>query len=168
MPLILAMSSSPGTDAALADTRDRLLAQGVPVAGVLQSRAPWVRGGKDQMVLHDAAHRFSRVISQDLGAGADGCSLDPGSLEEVAQQVGQTLPGARVLFVNRFGKQEETGRGFAPLIARALEQGSHVVIAVAAEKRAAFIGYAGEMAQWTTPEALTDALQLHLAGEIPG
>lgn len=151
MAQIFAVPCTGQTDAALAELRDRMVADGLRVAGVLQDRAPSASGGKAHMVLHDAAGRFTSVISQDLGAGAGGCRLDPGALEDVVLRVAQALPGADVLFVNRFGKQEEQGRGFAPLIAEALDAGLTVIVAVAPEKRAAFQGFAGDLAHWADP-----------------
>lgn len=154
MAQIIAVPCGADTDAALTALRDRLRARGLRIAGVLQDRAPAPGRARQHMVLHDAAGGFSRVISQDLGDGAGGCRLDPGALEDIVQQVATGLPGADVLFINRFGKQEELGRGFAPLIAEALGADMTVIIAVADEKRAAFEGFAGGLARWSVPGAI--------------
>ncbi len=168
MTPILAVPSGPETDAALARLRDRLLAQGRRLSGVIQTRAPAPDGSKERMVVEEAAQRFTRIISQDLGAGASGCRLDPGALEQVVADVATTLPGADVLFVNRFGKQEELGRGFAPLIAEAVGQGSTVIVGVADAKRPAFEAFAGDMARWVTVHDLETNSPFPLSENIPG
>lgn len=155
MAQIFAVPCTSDTDAALARLRDRLVGSGLRVSGVLQHRAEQPGGGAKSMILHDAAGRFSTVISQRLGGGAAGCTLDPGALEETVQAVSDMLHDSDVLFVNRFGKQEEIGRGFAPVMGEALLAGITVVVAVAEQKRAAFDSFAGDLAQWSEPDAIT-------------
>jgi hypothetical protein len=55
-------------------------------------------------------------ISQDLGAGARGCQLDPGALERAVARVDMSLAedAPELLIVNKFGKREAEGHGFAP------------------------------------------------------
>jgi len=61
-------------------------------------------------------------ISQDLGAGAQGCRLDPNALEQAVALTNDRLDeGAELLIVNKFGKHEADGRGFRDTIGKALE-----------------------------------------------
>jgi Protein of unknown function (DUF2478) len=69
-------------------------------------------------------------ISQALGAGARGCRLDPGLLEQAVTEASLRLMGAELLIVNTFGKLDAQGRGFVPLIVRALETGMAVLVGV--------------------------------------
>lgn len=160
---LFAIACTPDTDRQLAQLCTDLSGQGHRLAGVVQ-----MRGRLGEMILTDAGGQFSHTISQDLGPGAGGCRLDPAALEQSVQQVAAALPRADVLFVNRFGRQEQAGRGFVPLIADALDAGKPVVIAVAQEKRAAFDAFAGALADWTTPDQLAHAVPLHLARKTPG
>ena len=84
-------------------------------------------------------------ISQDLGALAEGCRLDADALETAVAEVQRRLPGAQALIVNKFGKQEQTGRGFVPLIAEALEAGIPVLVGVNAMNLPGFLDFAGDM-----------------------
>lgn len=142
------------------------------MAGVVQARGlagvVQARGLLGKMILNDAGGQFRHTISQDLGPGAGGCRLDPAALERSVHQVATALPLADALFVNRFGRQEQAGRGFVPLIADALDAEKPVIIAVAREKRAAFDAFAGALADWVTPARLAHAVHLHLARKTPG
>ena len=69
-------------------------------------------------------------ISEDRGAAARGCTLDAGVLEEAVLAVQARLDGAELLIVNKFGKQECEGRGFAPVIGEALGRGLPVLVGV--------------------------------------
>lgn len=87
-------------------------------------------------------------ISQDLGSGADACSLDVGALElAVAHTAGMmaALPDAP-LILNKFGKIESGGRGCCSLIAQALDEGRRVLISVPDQTRAEFDAFSGGFA----------------------
>ena len=77
---------------------------------------------------------------------AAGCRLDVSRLEGVGARVADALEaGADLLIINRFGKRERDGQGLAYLIERALEAGTPVVIAVASQRFADWIKFAGGM-----------------------
>lgn len=167
MQPIIAIACTCETDRDLAALRDLLAGRGLRLSGVIQYRtlsnqSPpgiWLKG---------ACGGFETQISQDLGPRSTGCRLDADALERVVAQVSGTLAQADILFVNRFGKQEAQGRGFAPLIAQAVEAGQRVIIAVAPEKRAAFEHFSGGLAEWVTPTQLAHQVPLHLARKTPG
>lgn len=164
---IRAIPCTRDTDRDLAELRDRLAEQGLRLSGVIQSRT-LTASSRPQMWLDAACGGFKTLISQDLGPGATGCRLDADALETVVAQVAATLAQADILFVNRFGKHEAQGRGFAPLIAQAVDFGQTVIIAVAPDKRAAFEDFAGSFAEWVTPAQLAQWVPLHLARKTPG
>ncbi|NKB52235.1 MAG: DUF2478 domain-containing protein [Rhizobiaceae bacterium] len=72
------------------------------------------------MFLEGLASGDSFTITQRLGPGATGCRLDPNGLVEavshLALQIDQHVD---MIFLNRFGKGEEDGQGFRPVIEQA-------------------------------------------------
>ncbi len=147
---MLAVFSAPDAaraDALLAGVVADLRAAHVPVAGCLQDArmndaervTRWLR------MLDGSA---DMAITQDLGAGAAGCSLDPGALARASHLIAAQLPRARMLVLNRFGRSEAEGGGFRPLIAMALEAGTPVLTVVPDRYRAAFADFAGGMECW--------------------
>jgi hypothetical protein len=98
-------------------------------------------------------------ISQDLGAAARGCRLDPGALEtSVALSARRLAEGADVLIVNKFGKHEAEGRGFRDLIAEAVGRGLPVLVGLNGRNLPAFQAFAADLAVELPPrvEALLD------------
>lgn len=164
---ILAIPCTADTDRAMAQLRDRLARQGVRLSGVIQHHTV-TPSSRPQMWLTGACGGFSTQISQDLGPGATGCRLDADALERAVAHVTGTLAQADILFVNRFGTHEAMGRGFAPLMAQAVESGQTVIIAVAPDKRDAFENFSGQYAAWVTPAQLAHWGPLHLARKTPG
>jgi nucleoside-triphosphatase THEP1 len=134
------------SDAVLAKVVDLLAVQGLRLAGTVQAnteRPDRAHCDMDVQVLPDGP---SFRISQDLGAHAKGCRLDPGALEQAVMAVGARLEAAEVLVINKFGKLEAEGRGFCSLIAEALAREMTVLVGVNGLNRAAFEAFAGGMA----------------------
>lgn len=126
------ISEGRGTvDPLMAEVAGRLRAQGWPIAGVIQvnvETGPETRCDMDLRVLTGSEQVR---ISQRLGRFARGCRLDPQGLERAVGLVEQALDQApRLLLINKFGKAELEGRGFRPLIGRALLEGVPVLTAV--------------------------------------
>ena len=117
------------TDRVLAALAAGLGADGWRLAGVVQEN-PEVPGRRCDMdlVLLGAGGRFR--ISQCLGPLARGCRLDPAGLEAAVGHVAAGLEEGRpeLMILNKFGKAELAGRGFRPVIARALELGVPVLM----------------------------------------
>jgi hypothetical protein len=131
-------------DALIAEVAGRLAADGVPLAGTVQSnheRPDRRKCDMDLVVLPDGP--IVR-ISEDRGDLARGCILDSGALEQTVHAVQQRLDGAELLIVNKFGKREAEGKGLVPVIAEALERGLPVLIGVNGLNLAAFLVFAGE------------------------
>lgn len=98
----------------------------------------------------------SRRISQPLGSQSRGCRLDTGVIETLSVAVEARLTGADLLVVNKFGKQEGSGRGLCQAIAMAVEAGIPVLVGVNGLNLPEFLTFAsGEASQLEgTPEAI--------------
>ncbi|MFN4154643.1 MAG: DUF2478 domain-containing protein [Paracoccaceae bacterium] len=132
------------TDALIAEVAVLLAADGLRLAGTVQSnteRPDRRKCDMDLVVLPDGP--IVR-ISEDRGDLARGCILDSGALEQTVVAVQHRLQGAQVLIVNKFGKREAEGRGLVPVIGDALALGLPVLIGVNGLNLAAFLAFAGE------------------------
>jgi hypothetical protein len=130
------------TDRFLSRIASALQARGVRLAGTVQTniaRADRARCDMDLIVLPDGP---VLRISEDRGDLARGCRLDAGALEQAVVGVAAALPGAQMLIVNKFGKQEAEGRGLAPLIAEALARDIPVLVGVNGLNLPAFRAFA--------------------------
>jgi len=131
-----------GVDRLLAEVATHLAAEGWDLAGVVQVNAerPGRRCDMDLAVLGGGSVR----ISQCLGPLARGCRLDPSGLETAVGLVEAALDARppQLLIVNKFGKAEIGGRGFRPLIARALGQGVPVLTGVGPGNLDGFLAFA--------------------------
>lgn len=135
------------TDVLLARAVALIRAQGLAVVGTVQTNTK--RSGRekcdmDVLVLPDGP---VLCISQDLGANARGCRLDPSALEAAVAETQVRLTGSQMLVVNKFGKQEAKGRGFVPVIAEALGMGLPVLVGVNQLNMKDFEVFAGGVAQ---------------------
>lgn len=144
-------------DSALAALVDRLALEGRrPVGAVQLPQAGEIRAMDLRLLPSGRVLR----ISQDLGAGAQSCQLDPGALEQAVALAEAALAAgpADLLVVNRFGRQEAEGRGFAALIGTALAADMPVIVGLSPKFRPAFEHFAGDLAQWlpADPMALLD------------
>jgi hypothetical protein len=158
---------APGAaDALLTAVAERLMAEGWPLAGAVQANPEGARGDKCHMDLHILASDNVVRISQDLGALARGCRLDPAGLAAAVGLAEAALDrGPRLVIVNKFGKQEVDGQGFRPLIGRALSDGIPVLTAVGPANLPGFLAFAGEMAEEVPADA--DAILTWARGAAP-
>ncbi|OYX44682.1 MAG: 3-dehydroquinate dehydratase [Rhodobacterales bacterium 32-67-9] len=145
------ISEGRGTaDRYLAEVVHRLHAEGVAVAGAVQVNSDQSDLQRCDMDLHVIGPGRIVRISQNLGALSKGCRLDPAGLEQAVGLVEATLDATdrpRLLVVNKFGKQEIEGRGFRPVIGRALTEGIAVLTAVNTASLAGFRAFAEGMEQ---------------------
>ncbi|MDA5095265.1 DUF2478 domain-containing protein [Aliiroseovarius sp. KMU-50] len=155
----LAYVIAPGrgkTNELLAGVAEALAAKGVRLAGTVQldtEREEEFHCDMDVLVLPDGP---KIRISQYLGAGANGCKLNPEALEQsVAATEANIAAGADLLIVNKFGKQEAEGRGFRHAVGEALSRDMPALIGVAGTTVEAFRDYVGEAEELPPePEAL--------------
>lgn len=133
-------------DPLLFDVAARLRGLGWHLAGAVQVNVDVDPERPCDMDLHVLAGDHVVRISQNLGAHSTGCHLDPAGLETAVGLVEAALDDhPRLIIVNKFGKQELDGRGFRPVIGRALAMGVPVLTAVNADSMAGFQAYAGGM-----------------------
>ncbi|MDP2738661.1 MAG: DUF2478 domain-containing protein [Pseudorhodobacter sp.] len=141
------------TDLVLAAVAARLQALDWPLAGVVQVNAnpgPDCRCAMDLHVLQGA--QVVR-ISQNLGPLSRGCRLNSGALEQAVGLVETALDARpRLLIINKFGKAEIEGRGFRPLIGRAMVEGLPVLTAVHQDSLAGFQAFAEGLGQALPPD----------------
>jgi len=141
-------------DALLREVAARLTAEGVALAGAVQCPATPDAQGRCGMELHILPGGAVVGISQNLGALSEGCRLDPDGLERAVGLVDAALDARpHLLIVNKFGKQEVEGRGFRPLIGKALAIDIPVLVALNQTNLAGFQAFADGMAERLKPEA---------------
>lgn len=134
-------------DLLLWDLASRLRAMGWPLAGAVQQNVELQTSSRCEMRLHVLAGPQVICISQQLGPLSQGCRLDTAGLERAVGLAETALEAApRLLIVNKFGRQEADGRGFRPLIGRALMIGVPVLTAVSEGHRERFEQFADGMA----------------------
>lgn len=136
------------TDRLLKQVADRLQAQGLHLAGAVQTNLEQDASLKCHMDLHILPGTNVVRISQSLGSLSKGCRLDADGLERAVGLVQAGMAnGADLLIVNKFGKQEAEGRGFRPVIGAALGQDIPVLTAVNDSNIDAFHTFAEDLAQ---------------------
>jgi nucleoside-triphosphatase THEP1 len=166
----IAYTMAPGrgdTDQLLFTLAQDLAAEGYRTCGTVQINTD--RGGHpcdmDVQVLPDGP---VLRISQNLGAEAKGCRLDPAVLETAVGLVEMQLKTApELLIVNKFGKHEADGRGFRSVIAEAISRDIPVLVGVNSLNLDAFQEFVGSEATELAPSAkvLVSWLQAALGKE---
>ena len=140
--------ASGSLDRLIREVAQQLRAQGIPLAGAVQINVERGEGAKCHMDLHVLIGTEVVRIGRNRGQLSGGCRLGPAGLERAVGLAGAGLgQGARMLVVNKFGKQEAEGRGFRQLIAEALARGIPVLTGVNAGNLAAFLHWAEDLAQ---------------------
>lgn len=119
----------PAADQALATAATTLRAEGWRVAGHVQRSAPG--SSRRKVEVEEVATGLRKAITQDLGAGAESCALDPEALARVAADLLAELDRpVDLLIVNRFGRGEAEGGGLRAAIEKACFAGVPVVAVV--------------------------------------
>lgn len=137
-------SGDAETDMLLAEIARRLKRGGYRVGGVVQLNVPQSDGRRCDMVLEELTSRQTVCISQQQGPGSRGCRLDSAALEHAVGLVEASLQdGLDILILNRFGKQESEGRGFATTIAKAVDASIPVLIIINRDYAAAWHRFCG-------------------------
>jgi nucleoside-triphosphatase THEP1 len=148
---MLGYVSVPGRGAAdrlIEELAASLQARGLRLAGTVQRNVEILEDRRCVMEIDVLGTGEVLRISQDLGPGARGCRLDVDALERAAGLVAASLERpVDLLILNKFGKQEEEGGGFRPLIGQALAMEVPVLIAVSSAKLADFLAFAGDLAE---------------------
>jgi len=134
-------------DGLLTRVADRLLADHVNMAGVLQENTGDTAGVCSAMTLVDLTSRGRFQISQELGSQAEGCRLDAQGLAEIGAVLDRPLgPDVELLMLNRFGKAEAEGGGLRSAFVRAMDAGIPVLTAVRSPYIEAWTDFHGRLA----------------------
>ncbi|MEC3862603.1 DUF2478 domain-containing protein [Mesobacterium sp. TK19101] len=141
-------------DLLLSGLAARGLAQGWRLAGAVQENVERAGSEKCDMDLRVLPNGPVMRISQRLGSGAAGCTLDPTALETAVGEAGLRLTAdSDLLIVNKFGRHESEGRGFREVIAQALELEVPVLVGLNPGYAEAFDSFCGGMAEQVAPTA---------------
>lgn len=165
----IAYTVAPGrgdTDLLLAGIAEELAGQGVRTVGTVQINTACGDDGPCDMDVRVLPDGPVIRISQSLGTGSRGCRLDPGALETAIGYCEARLESSDLLIVNKFGKQEASGRGFRGLIGEALARDIPVLVGLNRLNHSAFHEFTGNEAVELAPEP--DALRAWLDGALGG
>lgn len=146
------LGESGAVDQLFADLAKDLAAAGIYVAGVVQERHNRHDRSRCDLRLRQLPQGPVTAISLDLGEGSEGCRLDTGALEQISAEVAANLPLAKLVLINRYGKQEARGKGFVTVLAEALGIGVPVLVGVAPGWVAEFQSFSAGMAKEVLPE----------------
>ena len=106
-----------------------LRSEGAHLCGVVQENAGSAPCAAMTLIDLATEERFS--ISQNLGATARGCRLDPRGLADVAARLdAAACSDFDLLILNKFGKAEAEGNGLRGALARAVASGRPVLSSV--------------------------------------
>lgn len=132
-------------DVFIARAAERLSAEGLRLAGVVQVNDLRPDGARCGMALRELHSGQELSISQTLGPQT-GCKLDPAGLVQAAALVEQALRGHIDLVVlNKFGKQEGMGGGLRQVLGEALLAGVPVLLGVSRLNLEACKQFAGDV-----------------------
>ncbi|MEM1078202.1 MAG: DUF2478 domain-containing protein [Pseudomonadota bacterium] len=158
-------STRGGTDLLLWEVAARMQGAGVKLCGTVQTNTECGDDKPCDMDVKILPDGPVVRISQSLGAGSRGCRLDPQALESAIGISESFLPNADLLIVNKFGKQEASGRGFRPLIAEALSRDVPVLVGLNSLNKEAFETFTGGSAELIEPTP--EAVEKWLRGVLP-
>lgn len=149
-----------------------LRVHGLACAGFVQHDEDCPGRSRCDMVLENLETGVRVQISEDRGAEARGCRLDPNALVAAVEGARRALgPHVEVLLLSKFGKAEAEGSGFRPLIAQALELGVPIVVGVPKRNIENWRLFAEDLAREIPVEAIDsrdDADVLARLGVAPG
>lgn len=163
----LPIDAPSAVDALLTDLADTLVSEGWVLAGAVQVNDQREDGKRSQMNLKILGTGDVVRISQDLGPLSSGCSLCPAGLEDAVGRAEGRLAEAQLVIVNKFGKTEVDGRGFRPLIGRALADGVPVITAVGPGNMDGFMTFAGDFAEVLAPDQASAIAWVQRVSETP-
>lgn len=115
----------------------RLRAAGVDVGGLCQVNGEGEGGHGHCLVDIRTGERYR--ISQELGAEAAACSLDPGGFAAASVVLRREIAhGAALLVVNKFAWLESAGQGLLPEMFEAIASGIPVLTSLSPRHKAAW------------------------------
>jgi molybdate transport system ATP-binding protein len=118
-------------DTLLADFAQDLLRTGENVGGIVQRNSKDANSRKIGMQMIDLSTGRQISICQSLGSGAIACKLDASGLAEAAVVVARAInESVSLIIINKFSKQEASGRGLRDEFAEVIAAGIPMLTAV--------------------------------------
>nr|WP_321511549.1 DUF2478 domain-containing protein [uncultured Celeribacter sp.] len=140
------------TDRLLREVAHRLTREGCRLIGAVQINEDIAGQTRCQMDLELLPCGDRIRISQSLGAQSKGCRLDAEGLETAVAATERALEqGGDLVLLNKFGKQELSGRGFRDVVGTALMQGVPVLLGVNQKNLDGFLNFAQDVAIEVSP-----------------
>jgi nucleoside-triphosphatase THEP1 len=134
-------------DTLLAEFAFARLRAGDRLGGIVQRNIKDASGRKLDMQLVDLMTGHTIGISQPLGSGAGSCKLDPTGLADSSQAVQRAIAsGANLVVINKFSKQEASGRGLRNEFADVIVAGLPLLTAVPEKCADAWREFTGDQA----------------------
>ena len=144
-------------DTLLADFARDLMRNGTRVGGIVQLNLRDERG-KTGMEALDLRTGRRISICQTLGSGSQACTLDAGGLAEAAMAVRRAISDdVALIVINKFSKQEASGRGLRDEFAEAIIAGVPLLTAVPENCIEAWTTFIGD--HGTTLACARDAIE---------
>jgi molybdate transport system ATP-binding protein len=132
-------------DTLLADFADDLLRAGERIGGIVQRNTKDHAGKLIGMRVIDLMTGREIGIFQTLGPGSTACKLDASGLAEATRAVtGAIADSVSLVIVNKFSKQEASGRGLRSELADAIIAGRPVLTAVSEKSLDAWKDFTGD------------------------
>jgi len=129
-------------DSLLARFANDLICKGHRLGGIVQRNTKGERGQRERMEVIDLMTGRAVRICQDLGNGAAACRLNSGALAEAATAVTRAVAAdVELVIVNKFSKQEASGRGLRTEIADAVTAGLPLLTAVSDSRYDAWMSF---------------------------
>jgi len=129
-------------DSLLARFANDLICKGHRLGGIIQRNTKGDREQRERMEVIDLMTGRTVRICQDLGNGAAACRLNSGALAEAATAVTRAVAAdIELVIVNKFSKQEASGRGLRTEIADAVTAGLPLLTAVSDSRYDAWMSF---------------------------
>lgn len=118
-------------DTLLADFADGLARRGDRIGGIVQRNVKTDDGRKVGMLGIDLLTGRGISLCQSLGSGSTACKLDSSGLADASLAVSRAIDhGVDLVIINKFSKQEASGRGLRNEIAATILSGIPLLTAV--------------------------------------
>ncbi|MBI5264240.1 MAG: DUF2478 domain-containing protein [Bradyrhizobium sp.] len=123
--------SQDDVDTLLADFAQGLVSKGERIGGIVQRNIKDGSGCQVGMQAIDLLTGQEVSICQPLGSGAMSCKLDPGGLAEASVAIARAIrEDVALVVINKFSKQEASGRGLRSEFAETITAGIPLLTAV--------------------------------------
>ncbi len=137
-------ASSTRIQSILADFAARRQAQGLRIAGAVETASECGASGCGTAALRDLSTGALFPISQNLGSGSTACNLDPRGLADACAAVERAIDwGVDIVVLSKFGKQEAARGGLSDAFRAAFAADIPIVTAVSPAIMQDWLGFVG-------------------------